>query len=94
MYKLDLEKAEEPEIKLPASVGLRKNLGNSKKSIHFCFIDYAKVTDYVDHDNYMKFLKKWNNRPSYMPPEKLVFRSRSNRIRHETTDWFKIGKGV
>ena len=59
-----------------------------QENIYFCF------TDYVDHDNYMKFLKKWNNRPSYMPPEKLVFRSRSNRIRHETTDWFKIGKGV
>ena len=50
MYKLDLEKAEEPEIKLPASVGLRKNLGNSKKSIHFCFIDYAKTFDCVDNN--------------------------------------------
>ena len=59
MYKLDLEKAEEPEIKLPASVGLRKNLGNSKKSIHFCFIDYAKGFDYMGHNKLWKFLKRW-----------------------------------
>ena len=35
-----------------------------------------------------------NTRPHYLPPEKSVGRSRSNRIRHGTTDWFKIGKGV
>ena len=46
MFKLDLEKAEEPEIKLPTSVDHRK----SKNSENiFCFIDYAKALDYVDH---------------------------------------------
>ena len=39
MYKLGLEKAEEPEIKLPAFVGSQRNLGIPEK--HFCFIDYA-----------------------------------------------------
>ena len=41
MFKLDLEKAEAPEIKLPASVGSQKKQGNSKK-IYLCFIDCAK----------------------------------------------------
>ena len=57
MYKLDLEKAEEPEIKLPASVGLHKNQGNFKKSIHFCFIDYAKGFDCMGH-NKLEILKE------------------------------------
>ena len=45
MYKLDLEKAEEPEIKLPASAGSLKKQESSRKNIYFCFIDYAKVGD-------------------------------------------------
>ena len=49
MYKLDLEKAGEPEIKLPTSVGSQKKQGNSQK-IYFCFLDYAKAFDCVDHN--------------------------------------------
>ena len=41
MLKLDLEKAEEPEIKLPTSAGSLKKQESSKKKIYFCFIDYA-----------------------------------------------------
>ena len=41
-----------------------------------------------------KLLKRWNTRPDYLPTDKPVCRSRSNRTRHGTTDWFKIGKGV
>ena len=49
MYKLDLEKAEESEIKLPISVGLQK-AREFQKNIYFCFIDYAKAFDCVDHN--------------------------------------------
>ena len=48
MFKLALEKAEEPEIKLPTSSGSSKKQESSKKTIYFCFIDYAKVFDCVD----------------------------------------------
>ena len=48
MFKLDLEKAEEPEIKLPASAGSSKKQ-EFQKNIYFCFIDYAKAFDCVDH---------------------------------------------
>ena len=46
MFKLDLEKAEEPDIKLPSSVG---SLEKFQKNIYFCFIDYAEAFDCVDH---------------------------------------------
>ena len=50
MFKLGLEKAEEPEIKLPTSVGSLKKQESSRKNIYFCFIDYAKAFDCVDHN--------------------------------------------
>ena len=50
MFKLVLEKAEEPEIKLPTSFGSQKKQENSRKNIYFCIIDYAKAFDYVDHN--------------------------------------------
>ena len=45
MFKLVLEQAEEPEIKMPTSTGLSKKLERSRKNIYFCFIDYAKAFD-------------------------------------------------
>ena len=48
MFKLDLEKAEEPEIKLPTSTGSSKKQ-EFQKNIYFCFIDYTKAFDCVDH---------------------------------------------
>ena len=50
MFKLVLEKPEEPEIKLPTSAGLLKKQESSRKNIYFCFIDYAKAFDCVDHN--------------------------------------------
>ena len=57
MFKLDLEKAEEPDIKLPKSVGLLKNQ-EFQKNIYFCFIDYVKDFDCVDHNKLWKILKE------------------------------------
>ena len=58
MFKLVLGKAEEPEIKLPTSAGSWKKQESSKKNIYFCFIDYAKAFDYVDHNKLWKILKE------------------------------------
>ena len=55
MYHVDLEKAEEPDIKLPTSTEKTKDL---QKNIYFCSIDYAKAFHCVDH-NYGKLLKRW-----------------------------------
>ena len=58
MYKRVLEKAEEPEIKLPTSAGSWKKARDFQKNIHFCFIDYAKAFDCVDHNKLWKILKE------------------------------------
>ena len=58
MFKLVLEKAQEPEIKLSTSAGSWKKQ-DFQKNIYFCFIDYAKAFDCVDHNNYGKFWKRW-----------------------------------
>ena len=58
IFKLDLEKAEEPEIKLQISVGLLKK-EEFQKNIYFCFIDYAKAFDFWVTTNCGKFLKRW-----------------------------------
>ena len=57
-FKLVLEKAEEPEIKLPTSTGSLKKQKSSKKTIYFCFFDYAKAFDCVDHNKLWKILKE------------------------------------
>ena len=57
MYKLGLEKAEEPEIKIPISVGPYKKSREFQKNIYFCFIDYASAFDCVDQNKLWKILK-------------------------------------
>ena len=57
MFKLVLEKAEEPEIKLSTSAGSSKNQ-EFQKNIYFCFIDYAKAFECLDHKKLWKILKE------------------------------------
>ena len=57
MFKLDLEKAGEPEIKFPTSVGSLKNR-EFQKNIYFCIIDYAKSFDCVDHNKLCTILQE------------------------------------
>ena len=79
MFKLVLEKAEEPEIKLPTSIGSLKKQESSRKNIYFYFIDYAKAFDCVDHNKLWKILKEMGQvRPPDLPLEKPVCTSGSN----------------
>ena len=80
MFKLVLEKAEEPEIKLPTSTGALKKATEFQKNIYFCFIDYAKAFDCVDHNKLKNSERDGNTRPPYLPPEKSVCKSRSNSL--------------
>ena len=59
MYKLDLEKTEEPAIKFPTSIGSQKKTREFQKNIYFCFINYAKAFDCVDHNKLWKIWKRW-----------------------------------
>ena len=67
MFKLVLEKAEEPEIKLPTSAGSLKSK-RVPENIFFCFVDYAKAFDWVDNNKLWKILKEMgmpdHSRPS------------------------------
>ena len=94
MFKLVLEKAEEPEIKLPTSAGSLKKQ-EFQKNIYFCFTDNAKAFDCVDHNKLWKILKEMGLdhltcllRNLYASQEATV------RSGHGTTDWLQIGKGV
>ena len=78
MFKLGLEKAEEPEIKLSTPVVSLKKQESSRKNIYFWFTDYTNAFDYVDHDKMENSERDEKTRPPYLPPEKSVCRSRTN----------------
>ena len=96
MFKLVLEKAEEPEIKLPTFAGSLKKQESSRKKHLFCFIDYAKAFDCVDHNKLWEILKEMGI-PDHLT---CLLRNLSAgqkatvRSGHGTTDWFQIGKGI
>ena len=58
MFELDFKKAEEPEIKLPTSIGSSKKTREFQKNIYVPFIDYGKAFDCVDHNKMWKFFKR------------------------------------
>ena len=88
MFKLVLEKAEEPEIS--------KKAREFQKNIYFCFIDYAKAFDCVDHNKLWKILKELRipDHLACLPRNLYAGQEVTVRTRHRTTDWFQIRKGV
>ena len=96
MFKLDLEKADEPEIKLPTSAGSWKKQESSRKNIYFCFIDYAKAFDCVDHMKLWTILKETGVSDHLTCLLRNLYAGQEATVRtgHGTTDWFQIGKGV
>ena len=77
MLKLVLEKAEEPDIKFPTS-WITKKAREFQKNMYFCFINYTKVFDCVDHNKLENSERDGNTRPPELPLEKSVCRSGSN----------------
>ena len=96
MFKLVLEKAEEPEIKLSTSTGSSKKAGEFQKNICFCFIDYAKAFDCVDHNQLWKILKKMGIPDHLTCLLRNLYAGQEATVRtgHGTTDLFHIGKEV
>ena len=95
MFKLVLEKAEEPEIKLPTSAGSWKKQ-EFQKIIYFCFIDYAKAFDCVDHNKLWKILQEMEIPDHLTCLLRNLYADQEAAVRTGlgTTDWFQIGKGV
>ena len=95
MYKLDIEKAKEPEIKLATSTGSSKKQ-EFQENIYFCFIDYAKAFDCVDHNKLWKILQEMGIPDHLTCLLRNLYASQEVTVKtgHETADWFQIGKGV
>ena len=98
MAKLDLEKTEEPEIKLPTSYicWIIEKAREFQKNIYFYFIDYPKAFDSVDHNKLWKILQEIG-----IPDHLICFlrnlypgQEATVRNEHGTTESFQIGKGV
>ena len=88
MFKLDLEKAEEPEIKLPTSTGSSKKQENSRKTSTSALLTMRKTLIVWITTNCGQFFKRFFLRNLYAGQEATV------RTGHGTTDWFQMGKEV
>ena len=93
MFKLDLEKAEESEIKLPTSAGSSKKQEFQK---NICFTVYAKVFDCVDHNKLRKIFKEIGipDHLTCLLRNLYAYQVATVRTGHGTTDWFQFMKGV
>ena len=95
MFKLDLEKTEEPD-EISNIHWIIEKTRESQKNIYFCFIDYTKGFDCVDHNKLWKILQEMSM-PDHLTcllRNLSVGQEATVRTRHETTDWFKILKRV
>ena len=99
MFKLDLEKAEEKRKRQRSNC--RHPLDHEKgrpfqKNIYFCFIDYAKAFDCVDHKKLWKILQEMGIPDHLTCLLRKLYAGQKAIVRtgHGTTDWFQIGKGV
>ena len=92
---MDLEKAEEPEIKLPSSVGSSKKQ-EFQRNIDFCFIDYVKSFYCVNQNKLWKILQEMGIPDHLTCLLRRLYAGQNATVRtgHGTTDWFQIGKGV
>ena len=95
MYKLGLEKAEEPEIKLPTIVGSWRKQGNSRKTSTSALLTTLKLLTVWITTNCGKFLEMGISHYLTCPLRNLyVGQEATVRTEHGANDWFKIGKGV
>ena len=94
IFKLLLEKAEKPEIKLLTSIGEPKNK-SVKKNVYFCFIDYAKAFDCVDHNKLWKILQEMVILDHLTCLLRILYASQEKatvRTGHGTMGWIQIGE--
>ena len=96
MFKLVFENAEEPEIKLPTSTGSMEKAREFHKNIYFCFIDYAKAFDCVDHNKLWKILKVMGIPDHLTCFLRNLYAGQEATVRtgYGATDWFQTSKRV
>ena len=96
MFKLDLERAQEPEIKLPTSVGSSKKQDSSRKTSTSILLTTPKAFDCVDHNKLWKILQEMGIPDHLTCLLRNLYAGQEATVRtgHGTTDWFQIGKGL
>ena len=96
MSRLVLEKAEKPRDQIANIYLIIKEAREFQKNIYFCFIDYAKAFDCVDHNKLWKILKEIGipGHLTHLLRNLYAGQGASVRTGHGPTDWFQIGKGV
>ena len=96
MFKLVLEKAEGTRDQIANIHWIFEKAREFQKNIYFCFIDYAKAFDYVDHNKLWKILKGMGIPDHLTCLLRNLYAGQEATVRtgHGTTDWFLIGKGV
>ena len=92
MFKLDLEKAEEPRDQIANIRWIIEKARELQKNIYFCFIDYAKSFDCVDHNKLWKILKEMGMPGQFPCLLRSLYEGQETTVRigHGTTDWLKI----
>ena len=96
MYKLDFKEAEEIRDQIANSCWIMEKAKEFQKNIYFCFIDYAKAFDYMDHNKVWKILQEIEILDHLTCLLKNVYEGQEAtvRIEHGTMNWFQTGKGV
>ena len=96
MFKLDLEKTEEPEIILPTSTESLKNQESSRKTSISALLTMPTTLTVWITTNCGKFLKRWEYQTTWSASWENLYAGQEATVRsgHGTTDWFQIGKGV
>ena len=92
MYKFGLEKAKEPEIKLPTFFWITEKAREFQKNIYLCFIEYTKAFDCMHHRKLWNILKEMGipDHLTYLLRNLYMGQEATVKTRHGTRDWFQI----
>ena len=96
MFKLDLEKGKGTRDQIANICWIIEKARGFQKNIYFCFVDYIKAFDYVDHNKLWKLLQEMEIPDDLTCLLRNLHAGQEATVRngHRTTDWFQIGKGV
>ena len=96
MFKLEIRKGRGTRDQIPNTRWIMEKAREFQKNIYFCFIDYAKAFDCVDHNQLWKILKEMGIPDHRTCLLRNLYAGQEATVRtgHGTTDWFQIGKGV